>query len=294
MNKRHLNISLFLIIIVIGMYLLHRINPTSFYQYFVLKSTSIGDIFPWQFFTYVFFFPENILFFFFTVLILLWFGSSLENLWGSVNFGIFLLITIVSKSFASFIFGADFPIIGHYSFYLCLMVAFGFNFYHSQIHLFFIIPVRVKILAIIGLILAVFHIIFTFTTGYYNIFYPGIITLPPAFAILLTNIFSYISLFIYWDKIFGKVYLANKFKSSLKNAKYQTKNHIDVSKNKKINTLYKNYLETKKIDDELSKFKKTNNITLCESYDFHENDKDCLECDKYGYCIYRKINIKHE
>ena len=133
-------------------------------------------------------------------MIFFYFSSTLESLWGSLHFGLYLLIIILSKSISSFLFG-PLPVIGHWSLYLCLMIAFGFNMPEERIFIFFVIPVKVRTLAIISSAFIPIQIIA-------SMIYPsgieGILQLPLSIGSLISGLLSYISILIYYPKIFEK------------------------------------------------------------------------------------------
>lgn len=296
--KKNYRISFILIIIIVMMYLFYRINPDTFYSLFVLKSSNIQSILPWQFITYAFYFPEQIFFFFFTVLIFFWFSTSLEEIWGSFYLAGFILTTILFKSIFGFLFGL-LPIYGNYSLYVSLMVAFGFNFPDLSIRLFFIIPIKVKVLAIISLVLIGLQVIgsFLYAPSYLNIvsYSNAIIKIPLKVSFFIFTLSSYSGIIFFYKKIFGEGHFTKIFNISKKNIQIiETKikeQNINYNNSEYAN-IYKNLEKNKTISqsdkDLINKISNDTN-DLCSDKDFEMDDNYCLTCDKFSKCIKRNI-----
>ncbi|MBR6199043.1 MAG: rhomboid family intramembrane serine protease [Spirochaetales bacterium] len=217
------------IIVAVAMYIASRINSEKFIELFAITSLNFTHVFPWRFVTYCFYFGESPIFFFFTILVLMVFATKLESIWGSFYFAIFLILTIVSRSIAAFLFGAEVPIVDWMNVYTSLVIAFGFNFAEDRMYLFFIIPIKMKIFAIIALVMlgiSVFNSLFyplciqfiqsfgsvipseyqTLVEEYYHLqaFYrTGLITVSPMISPFLVKVCSYIGLIIFAPKIFN-------------------------------------------------------------------------------------------
>jgi hypothetical protein len=276
------------------MFILNLFNRAAFYKLFALSSNNIMEVIPWQFFTYIFSFDIGVIgviFFGFKILILLWFCSALESLWGSLRFLIFLLIAILSRSISSFLIG-PLPLMGDNSLYLCLMVAFGFNFPDNIIYVF-IIPVRVKILAIISLCFV--PVLMYFDMSNSLSFSGGMFYFPMEAAIIVTNLLSYSALLFYFNRIFSVNKLSkmvtkmkdtkmeNETKKMLSSISDKNKKYADILNRKKNGTLNE---DDKKILSELS----DENVVMCDEVDFDEDENYCKECTKFGNCVKREIN----
>ncbi|HOJ64477.1 MAG TPA: rhomboid family intramembrane serine protease [Spirochaetota bacterium] len=275
--------------LIVLMYTFYKINSNTFFDLFVIKSSNFFEVFPWRFITYVFYFPENLFFFFFSVLIFYFFSFNLENIWGSKIFFLYLLLSIICKSISAFLFGGFFPLADRTQLYLSLMVAFGFNFPQERIYLFFVIPIRIKILAIISLILVGLHIILSFFMpgigeiegSYFNY---GFIVLPASISLFLSNSLSYLSLLIFFKKIFG----FNPFEKILgifipkyRNLKKNIALNMIMEKNRA-------YLENMDKYKKIEQDKKEQNVVLCDPQDFEEEDAHCLTCENFTKCLERK------
>ena len=296
-NKNFIVTTIFVITIIL-MYALNRLNPELFYSLFVLKSSNISSILPWQLITYTFVFNNNsIIFFFFTVMIFMWFSSRLESIWGSFYTFLYIIVTILLKSISSFLFG-PLPVMGDYSLYLALMVAFGFNFQDEKIYLFFIIPIRVKILAIISLIFVGFNIVFSM----YSIFFPtdtmdimtfnkGITNIPINLGNLITTIVSYTSILIFYKKIFP--YNDKIFKIKREIGENIQENIIKIGNNLKIGQNDKYYeLITKEnlSDGDIALLNEIEtNPKMCDEIDFEYESEYCKICNIYKSCVKRRL-----
>jgi len=295
LNKnKNLHISFFLTAIIVLMYIMFLISGEAFAKLFILKSSDITLILPWQFVTYALLFNSHPIFFFFAILLFFSFSNVLEDLWGSFHFLIYVIIIILSKSISSFLFG-PLPIYGSESLYLCIMVAFGFNYPQERIFLFGIIPIRVKTLAIISMAIAPIGIIVTlFYTVNKSIDAGGLIPLNLWQSVIITGIFSYIAILIYFKKIFGKPKIIEVVNNKIKNAKEEIDKEIKEKENKKYLDIYNKIKEGQKLtkeEEELFSVIKSNDAHLCDIIDFDEKDTYCIICDKYGHCIKRKVEL---
>ena len=298
-ENRNFIVTIIFVIAIILMYSLNKLNPDLFYSFFILKSSDISYILPWQFITYAFVFNNSsIIFFFFTVLIFMWFSSRLEAIWGSFYIFLYIMITILLKSISSFLFG-PLPLMGDHSLYLTLMVAFGFNFQEERIYLFFVIPIKVKILAIISLIFVGFSIIFSI----YSIFLPtdmmniieskGITNIPLGVGKLITTIISYSSILIFYKKIFPYNDKISKIKRQMeKNIEIGVAKIENIQKTGQNNKYYE-LIKKESLSDEdfelLSKIEKDPKI--CDEIDFEPESEYCRMCNLYKNCVKRKLTI---
>ena len=91
-----------------------------------------------------------------------WIGSTLERNWGTARFNIFvfggMLLTIL-YGFAVYLFGGDSIAVGGHFIYMSMFFSFATLFPNMQILLFFIIPIRIKWLALLDAVYFVVMII---------------------------------------------------------------------------------------------------------------------------------------
>ena len=291
-SGNHWNITLFFIGLSVIMFVLNLMNPEIYIKLFLLKSSDLSQIYIWQFFTYIFYTDmHNVflsaLFFGFKILVLLWFCSALEALWGSPRFLIFFLLAVFVRSISAFLIG-PLPVYDDLHLYICLMVAFGFNFPDNRIYVFFF-PVRLKVLAIVFLCaIPVLIFIDAIQPGFSN----GLIYIPRPVAALITGSLSYVALLVFFNRIFTGNKLAHVV-NKLKETKHEIELKKSIETISEKNRAYKELLNKKDLSDNDKKV--LSGITddgkvLCEPEDFDESAQYCLGCDKYKNCVKRKID----
>ena len=117
-----------------------------------------------------------------------WIGSTLERQWGTAKFNLYyfsgVLLTVIGTVLASLISGTNFTIAGTEYVNLSMFLAFALLFPDTQVLLFFIIPIKMKWLAIIDGVLFAVEIISSLTAGYWA----GVV-LP---IVALLNFFAFI------------------------------------------------------------------------------------------------------
>ena len=291
---------------VVLMYILSRINLDKFAELFVIQSLSFKHVFPWRFITYCFYFADSPFFFFFTVLVLFLFAVNLERIWGSFYFGMFLLVTIVSKSIGSFLFGTTLPIMDRMALYTSLMIAFGFNFPEEKLYLFFVLPIKIKVLAIIALVIMCINLLnslfsplsLMFLESHLNMFPPeyatlledyytttintfnyGVIKISPMFGPFLVNLVSYLNLLLFFPHVFGlsnnKIALIRQFKEKQQELLKKLHEQAIINQNKAFQAEQK---PAPTQNDE---------TVLCSEEDFDSEDEYCLKCTGYRKCLQR-------
>ena len=86
-----------------------------------------------------------------------WIGSTLERQWGTAKFNLYyfsgVLLTVIAVSVASLIGGINLVISGTYYINLSMFLAFACLFPDTQVLLFFVIPIKMKWLAIADAVL---------------------------------------------------------------------------------------------------------------------------------------------
>lgn len=260
-TEKNVRFSMMFIIVAVAMYIASRMSSDKFIELFAITSLKFTHVFPWRFITYCFYFGDSPIFFVFTILVLMVFATRLESIWGSFYFALFLIMTIVSRSLASFLFGAEVPIVDCMNVYTSLVIAFGFNFAEDRIYLFFFIPIKMKLFAIIALAMLGISMLNTllyplcirfiqsyasmlppeygtFVDEYYHLqmFYqPGLIPVSPIISPFIVKVCSYVSLIVFAPKIFN----FNKTSHFIDPKKEQLANAIDAL-NSKIKTYIRN------------------------------------------------------
>ena len=117
-----------------------------------------------------------------------WIGSTLERQWGTAKFNLYyfsgVLLTVIGTVLASLISGTNYTIAGTEYVNLSMFLAFALLFPDTQVLLFFIIPIKMKWLAMIDGVLFAVEIISSLTAGYWA----GVV-LP---IVALLNFFAFI------------------------------------------------------------------------------------------------------
>lgn len=102
---------------------------------------------PWTLFTFQFI-HGGMISFFFSALILWIMARPLEELWGSPRFLVFYLVSIVGAVGTALLLGA--PLVGDIFLATSLLFTFATLYPDTEFLIFFILPVKVKYLAIVG------------------------------------------------------------------------------------------------------------------------------------------------
>lgn len=138
------------LIIVIGQavfYFLLHAQP-ALYKEMVLYGGGLHKLELWRLFTF-FFIPlttSNVLFLFFALWIFYFFGSVLEQQWGTFRYNLYLIIGWLLSVIVAFIFPS--LVIANNYLYLSVFFAFATLVPNYTLNLFFVLPVKVSWLAI--------------------------------------------------------------------------------------------------------------------------------------------------
>ena len=109
---------------------------------------------PWTLVTYQFIHGSSMFWFFISMLILWIMARPLEDSWGSPRFLVFWLVATFGASITAAVIGR--PLFGDLGFSSCLLFTFATLYPEVEFRLFFIIPVKVKYLAIIAAAILVY------------------------------------------------------------------------------------------------------------------------------------------
>lgn len=141
-----------------GLTFLVSIAQPTLYQQMVLIPARVLDGEVWRLLTFVFLAPLinpaapfsafSILFFLIELQLLWLFGSALDQHWGSFRYNLFLLVGYVGTVAASFLVPQAIATNGFL--YGTVFLAFAFLYPDYILHLFFILPVKVKWLALLA------------------------------------------------------------------------------------------------------------------------------------------------
>lgn len=171
------NLTLILIICYGVGYLLQLVAP-DLIEYFMLNPYEVIHSFQiWRIFTWILLPPDS--FGFFTLLMLYFYfslGTSLEMVWGTYRYNIYLIggflftlvgsfiiygiSTLILGSFQAVIIGRAIGlVVSTYYVNMSIFLAYAATFPNTQIYIFFFIPVKVKVLGIIYAAILVYQVV---------------------------------------------------------------------------------------------------------------------------------------
>lgn len=222
------NLPLVIIICYATGFLLQLVAPQVFYYFYLNPYLIIYNFQIWRLFTWLLVPPGSLSFF---TLIMLYFyysiGKSLENVWGTWRFNVYILSGVVFTilgAFLFFIYTLSSPerlmlwsttaysrYFSTYYVNMSIFLAFAATFPDTQIYIFFILPIRIKYLGIIYVVLLVYEFITAILSG------------NPAAAVAIVA--SLLNFGIFFFTARNRIRLSPKqikrrheFKESLKNA----------------------------------------------------------------------------
>ena len=145
------------------MWLIGMVNPVLMsYLYFSPSAILQGQV--WRLVTFLLIPPSSGLLALIVFYFYYWIGSTLERQWGEGPFTIYFfsgsLLSVIYAFLVYFIFHVDLAITGTYI-YLAMFFAFAVFYPDMQVLLFFIIPVKMKYLAIVDAVLFVYSMLTT-------------------------------------------------------------------------------------------------------------------------------------
>jgi hypothetical protein len=151
-------------------FLIVIINPTFYYQYLTLDANAIlhGQI--WRIFTFIMEPPTtSLIWIIFSLSLYYFIGSNLERVWGSFRFNLYFFSGVIFHVLAAIIVYLVTGIsmqMGTTYLNLSLFLVFAALFPDVQFMLYFIIPVKVKWLAILDLVMFGYAILQAFMPAY--------------------------------------------------------------------------------------------------------------------------------
>lgn len=153
------NLMMYVIVGNVLVYLIYMMDTThTFMSYLYFNSDLIlqGQI--WRLFTFLFI-PNNTSLFTFAISLYFYYfiGSTLERYWGTAKFTIYYLFgalfTMLYGTVMSFVYGGQYLLIDAYYLNMSMFFAFAVLFPETRVLLFFIIPIKIKWLAILDAVL---------------------------------------------------------------------------------------------------------------------------------------------
>lgn len=164
------NLMYYIIILYAVGFVLDLVNPSFYYQYLSLDAAKIlqGQI--WRIFTFIIQPPStSLIFIIFSLYLYYMIGRQLENAWGAFRFNLYffsgMLLIVIGAIIAYLLTGAVLPMDTWYL-NMSLFFAFAALYPDVQFLLFFVIPVKVKWLALIDGLYFVYAVVQAFLPAY--------------------------------------------------------------------------------------------------------------------------------
>lgn len=164
------NLMYYIIIMYAGGFILQLINPSFYYQYLSLDASAIlhGQI--WRIITFMIRPPStSVIFIIFALYLYYMIGTQLERAWGAFRFNVYffagILFHVLAAILVYLITGISLPIDTWYL-NMSLFFAFAALYPNVQFLLFFVIPVKVKWLALLDGAYFLYTVILAFLPSY--------------------------------------------------------------------------------------------------------------------------------
>lgn len=164
------NLMYYIIIMYAGGFILQLINPSFYYQYLSLDASAIlhGQI--WRIITFMIQPPStSVIFIIFALYLYYMIGTQLERAWGAFRFNVYffagILFHVLAAILVYLITGISLPIDTWYL-NMSLFFAFAALYPNVQFLLFFVIPVKVKWLALLDGAYFLYTVILAFLPSY--------------------------------------------------------------------------------------------------------------------------------
>ncbi|MDO4939766.1 MAG: hypothetical protein Q4E54_07405 [Lachnospiraceae bacterium] len=161
------NLMLYVCVIYSIGWVIQLMMPNFYFEYLSLNATAILKGQVWRLITWLAYPPSTSMIFGLIMIYVYWtVGHTLEMLWGSFQFNVFIIMGVILNIIGAFVLYLIYgPIVGYYypitpiNFTLSILLAFMASFPDAQFLLFFIIPVKAKYLGIFYLAMTVMNFI---------------------------------------------------------------------------------------------------------------------------------------
>ena len=151
------NIMLYLIIFYVAGFMIETVNPYFYYNHLSLDVSRILHGQVWRLVTFLMWPPSsNILWLAFLSFIYYSLGRSLEQMWGTFRFNLYLLIGVLGYILAAFIIyfvWGQVWILTADNLYMTMILAFAITVPDMQFYLYFAIPIKAKWIGIVDVVL---------------------------------------------------------------------------------------------------------------------------------------------
>lgn len=140
------NITLILILGQVLVFILHQLGSLPYDRIMLNWEMVMSGQF-WRIFTFLFVpISESFIFIIFAWYLYYLYGTNLENYWGSFKYNLYLLISILSTLLVSYLFPR--MLLHNYYIFISIFFAFAYLNPNFELRLFFILPIKIKWLAL--------------------------------------------------------------------------------------------------------------------------------------------------
>lgn len=173
------NLMYYIIILYAAGFVLNLVNPLFYYQYLSLDASMILEGQVWRIFTFIIQAPSSsLVFIIFSLYLYYMIGKQLEYAWGAFRFNLYffsgMFFTVIGAILAYLLTGLVLPMDTWYL-NMSLFFAFAALYPDVQFLLFFVIPVKVKWLALIDGLYFLYAVVQAFLPAYgggvYGVYY---------------------------------------------------------------------------------------------------------------------------
>lgn len=165
------NLMLYLIIIYLVGYLVNTISPDFYDQYLSLSASKILQGQVWRIVTYLCYPPSTNLFYFaLATFVYFSLGRSLERIWGTFRFNIYIFIGVIANVIAALVIYAIWKVdvvLTANQLYLTMLLGMAATIPDATFLLFFILPIKARWLGIFYGGLLIFDTISFIVNGYW-------------------------------------------------------------------------------------------------------------------------------
>ena len=136
----------------------------------------------WRLVTYVLIPTNSGIWLIISLVFYYWLGESLERLWGSAKFTFYyvsgVLLTALAAILAYLIDGASYPILGAGYVNTALFMAYALTYPEAMVRIYFIIPIKMKWLAILEAVLYVVQVVRCALMGWWGMALLPVVAMP--------------------------------------------------------------------------------------------------------------------
>jgi len=236
----------------------------------------------WRLITYPFIATLD-LWFVFKILVYFYIAAPLEATWGTRRFLTLFGVSVIVGGLTAAAFNV--PLIGDAAVFMTLMLIHGFLFPENVIYLFFILPVRIKTLAIIATAIFLMHCL---TKGLVGLAY---------FAGMLSGVVYYMATTrsIPWVRRARRRIVERALNPEAAARRTTTERLMDRAR-----TIIKSHQDGHRLSDEDRDYiealiqRSDPSHDLCSPYSFSPDNTICPPCSEFGRCLRRYLESEEQ